>query len=114
MENNISPILKEMQARREEFLQSAKYLEAERKSDFKALYQKMAQAAAAQQSQKVREKATAEKEARDKKERMQRINELYSLIASLKQKLVASGYDKSIAAEIAVLQHELFWLMLQI
>ncbi|MGI6152924.1 MAG: hypothetical protein ACOYJB_03695 [Christensenellaceae bacterium] len=51
-------------------------------------------------------------EAAAKKARAQRINELYAIIAQLRTRLMSGGkYNKTIAAQISVLQSELLWLI---
>lgn len=64
--------------------------------------------------ERTRQKAEEAQAARLEKERQSRINELLSMIASLRQKLANSGYDKKIASQLSLLQGELFWLMLAI
>ena len=48
------------------------------------------------------------------RDRSQRINELYSIIARLRQELVTSGYDPAVESELSMLQTELYWLLFAI
>lgn len=57
------------------------------------------------------QKAEEEKAIRAKLDRQKRINELYALAAQLQQKLISSGYDSRVAAQLSAVKSELFWLL---
>ncbi len=63
------------------------------------------------EAQRKKEKAEAEKAAQEKKERQKKINDLRALIAQLRQRLISSGNDPAVAAQLASAESELFWLM---
>lgn len=50
--------------------------------------------------------------AHDETAMRKRINELLSLISMLRQKLVMSGFDPAVAAQLSMAQTELMWLMM--
>ena len=68
---------------------------------------------ALQETAEERKKRLAEEArvAQDRRERNKKMAELRSLIAHLRQKLINSGYSKSVQAELAMAQNQLFWLM---
>ena len=61
-----------------------------------------------------RQKAEEAKELQEKQDREKKIAELRGLIAYLRQRLVSSGYDRAIAAQLSTAETQLFWLLSQV
>lgn len=90
-------------------------VKSERDKQFIQVLREMSASLKAEQQRAALVKKKEAQASAENRARQQRINELYGLIAQLKSKLftgVSTGVNKKIASQIAMLQSELFWLML--
>ena len=85
-------------------------LKAERRNEFLKVVKRLSEERSAEISRLIK-RAAGEEDAALKKKNAYKINELYALISQLKQKLAVSGFNKKIAAQLSMVQTELFWLL---